>query len=312
MRRTASGRGTAGTLAAAWVVFLAAAALAGPELRAAAASSLLPTDAVITTAGPVVGEEAPDGHLAFKGIPYASAGRWEPPQAPAPWSEPRDATAFGPVCPQSQAEDDAFVKVLTSITGSNMTSPDYEMSEDCLVLNVYTPSLNGSAPVMVWIHGGALVSGTGQIYPPEAIVGEDVVLVTINYRLGFLGYFAHPELQGTNFGLQDQVKALEWVQENIAQFGGDPSQVTIFGESAGGASVLALMVSPLAEGLFSGAIAQSAAVMESVNYDEAAAGNLGVEVGAIMDISEGPGQLEAMAAAPASELVEAMEAMQVK
>ena len=123
----------------------------------------------------------------------------------------------------------------------------FNISEDCLVLNVFSPSVSATAkaPVMVWIHGGSLVSGSGQDYPPQSIVSKDVILVTINYRLGYLGYLAHPELNATNFGLLDQVKALEWVQANIGAFGGDPSQVTIAGESAGGASVQALMVSPL-------------------------------------------------------------------
>ena len=108
------------------------------------------------------------------------------------------------------------------------------------------------------------VSGAGSQYPADGLVAEGVVVVTINYRLGFLGFFAHPDLEDTNFGLLDQVKALEWVQQNIASFGGDPDRVTIFGESAGGASVLALLVSPLAEGLFTNVIAQSPAIMVSL------------------------------------------------
>merc|ERR1711959_365671 len=122
---------------------------------------------------------------------------------------------------------------------------------------------------MVWIHGGALTVGSGSQHPGEPLVSystamdNPVILVTINYRLGLLGYFAHPELSEANFGLLDQVKALEWVRDNIESFGGDPSKVTIFGESAGGASVLALMVSPLSEGLFQSVVSQSPAVMES-------------------------------------------------
>merc|ERR1712057_121389 len=119
-------------------------------------------------------------------------------------------------------------------------------------------------PVMGWIHGGALYTGAGSLYPGEALVkAGDVIVVTINYRLGFLGYIAHPELNETNFGLLDQIKALEWVRDNIESFGGDPSNVTIFGESAGGVSVLALMASPLSEGLLQRVISESGYMGES-------------------------------------------------
>merc|ERR1712224_262401 len=140
---------------------------------------------------------------------------------------------------------------------------------------------------MVWIHGGALAAGSGQEYPHKNFVKEDVVLVTINYRLGFLGYFAHPDLNATNFGLQDQVKALERVQKNIGAFGGDPSQVTIVGESAGGASVLALMVTPLSEGLFQSVISQSPAIMESPDLTAEEASFLGVRVGELLGLPGG-------------------------
>ena len=185
------------------------------------------------------------------------------------------------------------------------------MSEDCLVLNVFSPDLNTTekAPVMVWIHGGALAAGSGQEYPHKNFVKEDVVLVTINYRLGFLGYFAHPDLNATNFGLQDQVKALEWVQKNIGAFGGDPSQVTIFGESAGGTSVQALMVSPLSEGLFQGAISESGAVLESLNVTMSEAGKLGVAVGEALNISAGADQLEQMRSLPASDFTSVFSEM---
>ena len=115
------------------------------------------------------------------------------------------------------------------------------------------------------------VSGAGSQYPADGLVAEGVVVVTINYRLGFLGYFAHPDLEDTNFGLLDQVSALSWVQQNIASFGGDPDRVTIFGESAGGASVLAMLVSPLAEGLFTNVIAQSPAIMVSLTSQTSSA-----------------------------------------
>ena len=132
-------------------------------------------------------------------------------------------------------------------------------------LNVFSPDTNSKEklPVMFWIHGGALRYGSGDPYLPEGILSKDIVLVSINYRLGELGFFAHPALKEegnvptTNFGLLDQIKGLEWVQKNIENFGGDSSNVTIFGESAGGLSVAALLVSPLSKGLFHKAIVQS-------------------------------------------------------
>ena len=148
--------------------------------------------------------------------------------------------------------------------------------------------------------------GSGSDHPPQAIVKTgDVIVVTINYRLGFLGYIAHPELSGTNFGLLDQVKALEWVSENIESFGGDPSNVTIFGESAGGASVLALMASPLSEGLFQRVISESPGIMESPNVTVSEGGKLGVAVGEQLGLPAGAGQLEKMRAVSAKDLVQA-------
>merc|ERR1712057_45393 len=161
-------------------------------------------------------------------------------------------------------------------------------------------------PVMGWIHGGALYTGAGSLYPGEALVNAgNVVVVTINYRLGFLGYFAHPELSEANFGLLDQVKALEWVRDNIESFGGDPSKVTIFGESAGGTSVLALMVSPLSEGLFQRVISESASVNESPNVTVSEGSKLGVAVGEQIGVPAGADQLEKMRAVSAKDLAQA-------
>ena len=237
-------------------------------------------------------------YSAFKGIPYeastAGEGRWTAPKDPEPWEDVRDATKFGAICPQVPPENDVYVKTISEELGlEGNDNSTYTMDEDCLFLNVYTPNVTGDLPVMVWIHGGALVSltsssstcfadslfslsvvkvsGAGSQYPADGLVAEGVVVVTINYRLGFLGFFAHPDLEDTNFGLLDQVKALEWVQQNIASFGGDPDRVTIFGESAGGASVLALLVSPLAEGLFTNVIAQSPAIMVSLTSQTSSA-----------------------------------------
>jgi para-nitrobenzyl esterase len=188
----------------------------------------------------------------FLGIPYAAppvgALRWRPPQPAANWSGVRDATQFAPHCPQ-----------LASPFGLASTS------EDCLFLNVFTPSheqAGAHSPVMVWIHGGALVTGESNDYDPTKLVEDGVTVVTINYRLGALGFLADPALADANgqsgdYGLMDQQAALRWVQRNIASFGGDPRNVTIFGESAGGLSVLSQVASPAARGLFAKAIAES-------------------------------------------------------
>ncbi len=188
----------------------------------------------------------------FLGIPYAAppvgALRWRPPQPAASWSGVRDATQFAPHCPQ-----------LPTPFGQPSTS------EDCLFLNVFTPSHRQAGshfPVMVWIHGGALVTGESNDYDPTALVADGVTVVTINYRLGALGFLAHPALADANgqsgdYGLMDQQAALRWVQRNIASFGGNPHNVTIFGESAGGLSTLSQVASPQAKGLFERAIAES-------------------------------------------------------
>jgi para-nitrobenzyl esterase len=192
----------------------------------------------------------------FKGIPFAAPPtgplRWRAPQSASGWQGVRDASAFGPICPQA-------------VRSGQVKLPQ---SEDCLTLNVWTP--NGAAgaklPVMVWIYGGSFTGGGSAfpIYDGLELAQRGVVVVTFNYRLGWLGFFNHPALAAANpgeptgnFGLLDQVAALQWVQKNIAAFGGDPANVTIFGESAGGMSVNDLMVSPLARGLFAKAISES-------------------------------------------------------
>ncbi len=204
------------------------------------------------------------GVLAFKGVPYAAAPigdlRWRPPQPTTPWRGLRRAQYNGPISLQVHKPEDNGVGPLP-------------MSEDCLTLNIWTPVERGEAalPVMVWIHGGGFVNGsaTAALYDGANLARDGVVVVGVNYRLGRLGFFAHPlltadqpdELKG-NYALMDQIAALEWVRRNIAAFGGDPGDVTIFGESAGGMSVNRLMVSPLARGLFHKAISQSGAGRE--------------------------------------------------
>jgi len=223
-------------------------------------------------AGPIVGtEEGPvqgislPGENEFLGIPYAAPPvgtlRWLPPKHHSPFKGKYQATQFGDVCTQPDS-------ARTGTIGS----------EDCLTLNVYTPTpnynqnQNNGLPVMVWIHGGSLETGGGAVYDPTRMVERGgVVAVTINYRLGLLGFFAHPAVDAErhlsgNYGLMDQQLALNWVQRNIAAFGGDPGRVTIFGESAGGDSVYANLASPKAAGLFSGAIAESGASFQFQDY----------------------------------------------
>eukprot|EP00058_Branchiostoma_floridae_P025799 XP_002611289.1 hypothetical protein BRAFLDRAFT_73317 [Branchiostoma floridae] len=207
----------------------------------------------------VVGNAVFDRVFTFKGIPYAAPPvghlRWRHPQDPASWTGVRDVTEFGSRCPgfEFPRPDPIYAEVLTS---SSLAS-----SEDCLFLNVYTPNVSTTAnlPVMVWIHGGGWVRGSADTYPAEIPTSlHNVVMVTINYRLGNLGFL--PTLDDDapgNFGLLDMIKSLQWVQSNIRNFGGDPDRVTIFGESAGGIAVSLLVMSPMATGLFHRAISQS-------------------------------------------------------
>lgn len=214
----------------------------------------------------------------FNGIPYATARRWSAPTAPPQWGAiTRDARAFGPECLQPRGHMDHVVERIIDGNGlpwwKRLVAKQYISSqpappeaEDCLFLNVRTAN-RGKArlqPVMVWIHGGSHQAGAGSsaYYQANGLVENGVVLVTINYRLGPFGYLAHPALteeSGTsgNYGLLDQVAALRWIKQNIARFGGDPTNVTIFGESAGAQSVSELMATPLADGLYEKAILQS-------------------------------------------------------
>lgn len=209
---------------------------------------------VTTESGPVTGTVAA-GHRSFQGIPYAAppvgALRWASPRPHTRWSEPWDASRPGSTCPQ---------------TGDFLGDKPSE-NEDCLTLNVTTPrrTANRPLPIMVWIHGGGFYSGSGDIYGAEQLaIRGDVVVVTVNYRLGVFGFLAHPSLNGGasqqrsgNFGLEDQQAALRWVRRNAASFGGNPRSVTLFGESAGGVSTCAHLSAPGSAGLFHRAIVQS-------------------------------------------------------
>ena len=212
---------------------------------------------VQTEYGPVEGVEI-RGLRAFQGIPFAAAPigdlRWAPPQPPTAWDAPLKVDHHANICMQVPFETDP-----------PGTPPP---SEDCLYLNVWTPAELPEAPlpVMVWIHGGGFVAGTAAhpVYTPDALVNEGVIYVSIAYRLGPFGWLAHPDLSAEspegnsgNYGLLDQIEALKWVKANIEAFGGDPANVTIFGESAGGMSVAALKVSPVATGLFDKVISES-------------------------------------------------------
>lgn len=215
--------------------------------------------------------EARKGVKVFLGIPYAAPPvgslRWRSPKPVAAWEGLRNARHFGPDCMQIS---------MSRALGPGYTNPT---SENCLYLNIWQPaSTPKPAPVMVWIHGGAWLMGAGSlpIYDGTAFTRQGIILVTINYRLGRFGTFPHPALRKesqrtgepwANYGLLDQIAALRWVQKNITAFGGDPGNVTIFGESAGGRSVNMLLTSPLAHGLFQKAIAQSGGgqnILESI------------------------------------------------
>ncbi len=211
---------------------------------------------VVTPAGAISGVRG-DGFDSFKGIPFAAppvgALRWQKPQPAATWTGDLDASDFGPSCMQPSPP-------------SHVTpgSPGLKLSEDCLRLNIWAPQGVKKAPVMVWIHGGGNVNGSPADFfmDGQSFARDGVILVSVNYRLGLLGFFAYPGLTENgkavaNFGLWDQVAALKWVRANIAAFGGDPDNITLFGESAGGQDTLALMAAPAARGLFARAIVES-------------------------------------------------------
>ena len=277
--------------------FLLAASLAAVTSRAFA-------EPVATERGMVDG--VPEGGIrAFKGIPYAAAPvgelRWRPPQSAPAWAGVKAADAFSPICPQKGAYPPE--------------SPPEPMSEDCLTLNIWTPGAESTQklPVMVWIYGGGLVNGSAStpLYAGDRLATRGVVVVTFNYRIGALGFLAHPELNkeskhggSGNYGLLDQIAALNWVKRNIAAFGGDPDQVTIFGQSSGAMSVSALIASPLAKGLFRRAIGQSGGIFEPVELDPLFTPDGAAEAGKRFASRAGAATLADLRRLPVEKLVE--------
>lgn len=220
--------------------------------------------ATIST-GQLRGSLTYDGEAVFKNIPFAEPPvgnlRWHEPLPPNAWNGIRDATSFGPACYQS-----GHLNVVSS--------------EDCLQLNIWTPAwpMKSPVPVMVWFHGGGNIAGSAiePLFNGEVLARHGVILVSANYRLGVFGFFAHPELtkesahhSSGNYGLLDQIQALKWVQENIAKFGGDPGNITIFGESAGSMDVNTLMTMPMSKGLFARVIAESGAAGDAQSLADA-------------------------------------------
>ena len=230
-----------------------------------------------TTSGDVVGFEHEHATFVWKGIPFAAPPvnelRWRAPRPVQPWSEILEATEFGPACVQPPNRE----------AGANAPESEYVVGqEDCLTLNVFAPRAalqdGHKLPVMFWIHGGANVLGSAQQYDAARLASDqNVVVVTINYRLGLFGWLRHPALRmegdsaadrSGNYGTLDIIAALKWVQENISAFGGNSDKVTVFGVSAGGRNTWSMVQSPLAKGLFHGAIAQSGS-LKIVDSDKA-------------------------------------------
>ena len=259
MKTSHPGRAVLGGLCAVLtaLTFTAADAQAADTGPPTAAWSPHTTVPILRIEGGAVRGAAVSGVYQFLGLPYAAPPtgnlRWRPPRPPAGWRGVRDATQFAPSCPQPKQ--------------GNPFLPPGALSEDCLYLNIYTPTFRRTAdrPVLVWIHGGGFTEDGARNYDGSKLAAAGAVVVTINYRLGALGFLAHPALArhpggpAGNYGLMDQIAALDWVRSNIARFGGDPHNVTVAGQSAGGVSVLALLVSLRARGLFQRAIVESGA-----------------------------------------------------
>ncbi|MGN1232980.1 MAG: carboxylesterase/lipase family protein [Candidatus Cryptobacteroides sp.] len=256
--------------------------------------------AVVQTKKGQVAGYIQDGVYIYKGIPYASAERFQAPEETAEWDGIRSCRQYGPVCPQAERQGWANDEIAFAFNWDDGWS-----SEDCLRLNIWTPKVGDSVkrPVMVWLHGGGYSAGSGQELPSydgsSLASSEDVVVVTVNHRLNVLGFldlsaFGEKYSKSGNAGLLDIVAALRWVKENIAGFGGDPSNVTIFGQSGGGGKVTTLLATPSAKGLFHKAIVQSGSMLRTMEakYSRkigvATVKNLGLSASDIDKISEVP------------------------
>jgi para-nitrobenzyl esterase len=264
--------------------------------QAAMSAQAASNPVVSISTGELRGSLTADGVAVFRNIPFAQPPtrelRWREPLPAKPWTGVRDATAFGPMCNQND----------------NHQLPH---SEDCLQLNIWTPTwpVKSSSPVMVWIHGGGNTAGSGveALFNGEVLARHGVVVVNVNYRLGVFGFFAHPGLTkesphhaAGNYGLADQIMALHWVRDNIAGFGGNPANVTIFGESAGASDVNALIASPLSKGLFVRVMAQSGPVGAQPSLAESE--RRGVELAAKVGVT-GEESLAKLRALPDTELM---------
>lgn len=276
---------------------------AGLAALALGTAALAEAPIVRVESGELAGEATARARI-FRNVPFAAPPvgplRWAPPRPPASWEGRREATQNGPSCPQRMNANGAP-------NGGGANGP---VSEDCLQLNVFAPLNAEKAPVMVWIHGGSHTTGAGWVYDGQNFARDGVIVVAINYRLGPLGYFAHPALTKAagpaeplgSYGLMDQIVALEWVKRNIAAFGGDPANVTVFGESAGGMSLLHLLATPTAAGLFQKAIVQSGLgwfAPEGLQQQEAKGGEVAVRLG----LPGASASAEQLRAVPAEELI---------
>jgi len=259
-------------------LLLAACGSSEPDVEAPRNAAAVTTST--TAQGKLVGFIAENGAHVWRGVPYAAdtsgENRWRAPRSAPAWDGEREAVSFAPACAQ----------IATPFTPiASWTNGDLEGSEDCLIFDIYAPpnakneAANGRPlPVMMWIHGGSNVSGASQLYVGENLAkNENVIVMSVQYRLGPLGWFSHPDLVASaetpedasaNFGTLDLIAALKWIQDNAESFGGNPDNVAIFGESAGGTNVATLLASPLAEGLFHRAIIQSGG-FDSVTINEA-------------------------------------------
>lgn len=275
-----------------------------------------PTPDIATTTvvaqGELIGFVAANGSHVWRGVPFAAdtsgQNRWRAPRPAPGWNGVREAVEFAHVCPQIAT---AFTPI------KSFTNGELEGSEDCLAMDIYAPvdAKEKSLPVMVWIHGGSNVSGASQLYVGENLAkNENVIVMSVQYRLGPLGWFSHPALQegaelpedgSGNYGTLDLIAALQWAKDNAAAFGGDPDNVTIFGESAGGHNVVTLLASPLAEDLFHRAIIQSGG-FDSVSIDEAQ-GISGTQPNPSLDVTKRLGGADKFHTASLAQVFEAYE-----